>query len=64
MNPIQRCDWLPERARWIDTARSKRVHENFLSQNIFRDSKKIFCDFYVGIELENEKTETCDHFRI
>ena len=23
--------------------KSKRVHESFLSQNIFRDSKKIFC---------------------
>ena len=33
-----------------------RVHESFLSQNIFRDSKKIFCDFSVGMELENEKT--------
>ena len=38
--------------------KSKRVHESFLSQNIFRDSKKIFCDFSVGMELENEKTET------
>ena len=64
MKPIRRCDWLPERARWSDTARSKRVHESFLSQNIFRDNKKIFCDFSVGIELENEKTGTCDHFRI
>ena len=42
--------------------KSKRVHENFLSQNIFRDSKKIFCDFSVGMELENEKTETRYHF--
>ena len=31
----------------------KRVHETFLSQNIFRDSKKIFCDLFVGMELEN-----------
>ena len=32
----------------------------FLSQNIFRDSKKIFCDFEfsVGMKLENEKTES------
>ena len=37
--------------------KSKRVHESFLSQNIFRDSKKIFCDFSVGIEVENEKTK-------
>ena len=33
------------------------MHEGFLMQNIFRDSKKIFCDFSVGMELENEKTE-------
>ena len=38
--------------------KSKRVHESFLSQNIFRDSKNIFCDFSVGMELENEKTES------
>ena len=37
--------------------KSKRVHESFLSQNIFRESKKILCDFSVGVELENEKTE-------
>ena len=43
-------------------SRSVRVHERFLSQNIFRDSKKIFCDFSVGMELENEKTETRYHF--
>ena len=24
------------------------MHESFRSQNIFRDSKKIFCDFSVG----------------
>ena len=23
MNQIPRCDWLPERARWSDTARSR-----------------------------------------
>ena len=33
-----------------------RVHESFLSQNIFCDSKKIFCDLSVEMELENEKT--------
>ena len=38
--------------------KSKRVPESFLSQNIFRDSKKIFCDFSVRMELENEKTES------
>ena len=42
----------------------KRVHESFLSQNIFRDCKKIFCDLFVWMELENEKTETCYHFCI
>ena len=42
----------------------KRVHESFLSQNIFRDSKKIFCDLFVRMELENEKTETRHHFCI
>ena len=42
----------------------KRVHESFLSQNIFRDSKKIFCGLFVGMELENEKTETRHHFCI
>ena len=44
--------------------KSKRVHESFLSQNIFRGSKKIFCDFSVGMELENEKTGTRYHFCI
>ena len=42
----------------------KRMHESFLSQNTFRDSKKIFCDLFVGMELENEKTETRYHFCI
>ena len=32
------------------------VHESFISQNFFYDSKKIFCDFSVEMELENEKT--------
>ena len=38
--------------------KSKRVHESFLSQSILRESKKIFCDFSVGIELESEKTKS------
>ena len=42
----------------------KLVHETFLSQNIFRDSKKIFCDLFVRMELENEKTKTSYHFCI
>ena len=42
----------------------KRVHASFLSQNIFRDSKKIFYDLFGGMELENEKSETRHHFCI
>ena len=34
----------------------------FLSQNIFHDGKKIFCDFSVGMQLENKKTEKHHHF--
>ena len=34
------------------------MNESFLSQNIFCDSKKIFYDFSVRIELQNEKTES------
>ena len=30
----------------------------FLSQNVFHDSKRIFCDFSVGMELENKKTKS------
>lgn len=37
--------------------KSKPVHASFLSQNIFRVSKKIFCDFSIGMELGNEKTD-------
>ena len=42
----------------------KWVHESFLSQNIFYDSKNIFCDLFARMELENEKTETRYHFCI
>ena len=38
----------------------KRVHESFLSQNIFRDSKKIFCDLFVGMELETQKENSAN----
>lgn len=38
-----------------------RKNINFLSQNIFRDGKKVFCDLFVGMELENGKTETRYH---
>ena len=34
------------------------VHKSLFSQNIFRGSKKIFCDFSVRKEVEKEKTET------
>ena len=44
--------------------KSKQMHDSFLSQNIFRDSKTIFCHLSVGMELENEKTETRYHFCI
>ena len=71
MNQIPRCDWLPERqegailpardcpfcSRNNISPKFKRVHESFLSQNISRESKKIFCGFSVRMELENEKTE-------
>ena len=30
----------------------------FFQKNIFCDSKKIFCDFSVKMEVENEKTES------
>jgi len=35
--------------------RSKWVHKSFFSQNIFRGSKKIFCDFSVRKEVEKRK---------
>ena len=34
------------------------MHESFLTQNIFDDCKRIFCDFSVGMELKNKKTES------
>ena len=32
------------------------MHESFLSQNISRESKRIFCDLSVGMELENARS--------
>ena len=67
MNQIPHRDWLPERARWGDTARvvpaikfrqSPSGHESYLPQNIFRYSKTIFCDLSVKMKLENEKTDS------
>ena len=36
----------------------------FFFRKIFSVTVKRFSVIYVGIELENEKTETCDHFGI
>ena len=38
--------------------KSKRVHKNLLSQNIFLDGETIFCDFSGGMNLENKKTKS------
>ena len=38
--------------------KSNQMVESFLPQNIFCDSKDILCDFSVGMEVENEKTES------
>ena len=58
----------PGIARFVPTnkisPKFKWVHESFVSQNIFRDCKRIFCDFSVEMELENEKTETGYQFCI
>ena len=56
MRQILCSDWLPQRTRWSDTALSG--FPVFFRKNIFRDSKKIFCDSSVGMEPENEKTES------
>ena len=50
------CSGLPFLFPQQISKKSMRVHESFLSQNIFCDSKKIFCDLSVEMELENEKT--------
>ena len=57
---IPRCDSLPHpfSSRNMILPKSELVHESFLSQNILSDSKKIFCQFSVGKEQENEKTES------
>ena len=56
---IPHCDSLPHpfSSRNMILPKSELVHESFLSQNILRGSKKIFCQFSVGTEQENEKTE-------
>jgi len=67
MNQIPFLDWLPRAGLPVlfpqqRFAKSKGVLESHLSQNIFPDSKKIFSHFSVGMELENQKTETPHHF--
>ena len=63
---VNQCNWLPERttlpardcpfcSRNNISPKFKQVHKSFLSQNIFRDSKKIFCDFSVRTELEKRE---------
>ena len=56
--PAQDCPFCSRNKIW---PKSKRAGaRKFSLQNIFRDSKKIFCDFSVGMELQNEKTESVD----
>ena len=57
--PVRDC---PFCSRNNISPKSNRVHETFLSQNIFRDSKKNSLDFSLGMELENDKIETPHHF--
>ena len=42
--------------------KSKQLYESFLSQNIFRNSKKIFCHFSLGMEIE--KNDMHHHFYV
>ena len=39
-----------------NSPKPKQVHKSFLLQNIFHDSKKIFQNFSLMMELENKKT--------
>jgi len=50
--------YYPPCSRSNISPKSRRLHESFLSQNIFCESKNISCDVSVGTELENEKTES------
>ena len=52
------CSGLPVLFRNKISPKSKRVHESFLLQNTLQSITKIFCDFSVGMELENEKIES------
>ena len=63
MQRIFRSDWIPERARWSDTARFvpankispkfKRVHESFRLQKLF--SAKVKRLFVISLALWNQK---------
>ena len=68
MRRILCSDWLPERARWSDTARPglpvsfpqikispkfKRVHESFLSLKLL--SAKVKRSFVISLSLWNQK---------
>ena len=63
MRRILCSDWLPERARWSDTARFvpankispkfKRVHESFVSPKLF--SAKVKRVFVISLSLWSQK---------
>ena len=53
--PARDCQFCPRKK---GLAQVQAGAGEFLWPNIFHDSKMIFCDFSVGMELENEKTET------
>lgn len=57
--PIRDC---PFCSRNNISPKSTQEHESFLSQNIFHENKKIFCDFPVRTELENEKKDKMHHY--
>ena len=62
MRRILCSDWLPEQARWSDTAcppgtaRSSRCTKAYFPEIIFFLGKKIFCDFSVFMEPEKAST--------
>ena len=55
MNSILAGRDCPFGARDDISLRAKQVHESFLWQNVFRDSKNFFSDFSVGMKLETRK---------
>ena len=52
---IPLAKWPPFCSRNNISRKSKKVNESFLLQNIFRDSKNIFYDFFVEMELEQTR---------